>query len=68
MVLFVLFITWFPLIEAAVLSIEAESVGVNKAKVLLLKTKLEKEIKPKNTRRSFNSLLNPPPPREVYLS
>ena len=67
MVFSVEFITWFPFTEAAVLSIEAESVGVNKAKVLLLKTKLEKEIKPKNARRNFNSLLNHPP-REVYLS
>ena len=65
MVLFVLFITWFPLTEAAVLSTEAESVGVNKANVLLLKIKLEKEIKPRNNMKIFNSLLNPPPPHEV---
>ena len=63
MVLFVLFITWFPLTEAAVLSTEAESVGVNKANVLLLKIKLEKEIKPRNNMKIFNSLLNHPPPR-----
>ena len=61
MVLFVLFITWFPLTEAAVLSTEAESVGVNKANVLLLKIKLEKEIKPRNNMKIFNSLLNHPP-------
>jgi hypothetical protein len=35
------------LIKAAVLSTEAERVGVRKANVLLLKTKLEKEIRPK---------------------
>ena len=31
MVLFVELITWFPFTEAAVLSTEAESVGINKA-------------------------------------
>ena len=45
------------------LSTEAESVGVYKAKVLLLKIKLEKEIRAKNSPRSFNSRLNHPPPR-----
>ena len=62
MVLFVEFITWFPLTEAAALSTEAERVGVNKANVLLLKIKLEKEINPKNNMKIFNSLLNHPPP------
>ena len=61
MVLFVLFITWFPLTETTTLSTEAESVGVNKANVLLLKIKLEKEIKPRNNTKIFNSLLNHPP-------
>ena len=61
MVLFVLFITWFPLTEAAVLSNEAERVGVKSANVLSLKTKLEKEIKAKNNPRNFNSQLNHPP-------
>ena len=61
MVLFVLFITWFPLTEAAALSTEAESVGVYEANVLLLKIKLEKEIKPRNNTKIFNSLLNHPP-------
>ena len=65
MVLFVLFITWFPLTEAAVLSTDAESVGVKRADVLLLKIKLEKEIDPKNNTKIFNSLLNHPPPHEV---
>ena len=65
MVLFVLFITWFPFAEAAVLSTEADKVGVNKANVLLLKIKLEKEIKLRNNMKIFNSLLNHPPPREV---
>ena len=46
------------------LSTEAESVGVYKAKVLLLKIKLEKEIRTKNIPRNFNSRLNHPP-REV---
>jgi len=54
-------ITWFPFTEAAALSIEAESVGVNKANVLLLKIKLEKEIKPRNNTKIFSSLLNHPP-------
>ena len=65
MVLFVEFITWFPFTEAAVLSIDAERVGVYKANVLLLKIKLEKEIKPRNNTKIFNSLLNHPPPHEV---
>lgn len=43
----------------------AESVGVNKAKVLLLKIKLTKEIETKNNPRIFNSQLNHPPPHEV---
>ena len=44
------------------LSTEAESVGVYKAKVLLLKIKLEKEIRTKNIPRNFSSHLNHPPP------
>jgi len=44
------------------LSTEAESVGVYKAKVLLLKIKLEKEISAKNIPRNFSSHLTPPPP------
>lgn len=56
------FITWFPFTDTTELSTEAESVGVNKANVLLLKTKLEKEIKPKNTTRNLSSRLNHPPP------
>ena len=46
MVLFVLFITWFPLTEATVLSTEAESVGVYRAKTeaeLKLKIKIDKQ-------------------------
>ena len=39
--------------EAAVLSTEAERVGVNKAKVLLLKTKFEQEIKPKKYQKKL---------------
>ena len=59
------FITWFPFTDTAELSTEAESVGVYKANVLLLKTRLQKEINAKNTTRNFNSRLNHPPPREV---
>ena len=58
-------ITWFPFTDTAELSTEAESVGVYKAKVFLLKNKLKKEIKAKNATRNFISRLNPPPPREV---
>ena len=36
MVLLVEFITWFPLIKAAVLSIEAERVGVKRAEASLV--------------------------------
>ena len=46
MVLCALFITWFPLTEAAVLSTEAESVGVYRAKTeteLKLKIKIDKQ-------------------------
>jgi hypothetical protein len=45
-VLFVLFITWFPLTEAAVLSTEADKVGVYRAKTaaeLKLKMKIDKQ-------------------------
>ena len=62
MVFSVEFITWFPFTEATVLSIEAESVGVKRANVLLLKIKLEKETKARNNPRNFNSLLSHPPP------
>ena len=46
MVLSVEFITWFPLTETAVLSTEAESVGVYKAKTaaaLRLKIKIDRQ-------------------------
>jgi len=66
-VLLVEFITWFPFTEAAVLSIEAESVGEKRANVLLLKIKLEKEIKPRNNTKIFNSLLNHPPHEVLYV-
>ena len=49
------------------LSTEAESVGVYKAKLFSLKIKLEKEIKPKNTRRNFNPLLNHPPRESLWI-
>ena len=44
---------------------EAESVGAKRAKVLLLKMRFKKEIKPKNTTRNLNSRLNHPPPVRV---
>ena len=56
------FITWFPFTDIAELSTEAESVGPYKAKVFLLKTKLQKETNAKNKPRNFNSQLNHPPP------
>ena len=56
-------ITWFPFTDTAELSTEAESIGVYKAKVFLLKNKLKKEIKAKNATRNFISRLNHPPPR-----
>ena len=56
------FITWFPFTDTTELSTEAESVGVYKANVLLLKTRLQKEIRAKNNPRNFNSHLNHPPP------
>jgi len=40
----------------------AERVGVKRAEVLLLRIIFEKEIKPKNSPRNFNSLLSHPPP------
>ena len=67
MVLSVELITWFPFTEAAVLSTEAERVGVKRANVLLLKIKLEKEIKPRNNMKIFNSLLNHPPHEVLYV-
>ena len=57
--------TSLPFTDTAGLSMAAESVGVNKAKVLLLKIKLTKEIETKNNPRIFNSQLNHPPPHEV---
>ena len=54
--------TWLPFTEIAALSTEAESVGVKRANVLLLKTKLQKEIKAKNNPKNFNPRLNHPPP------
>ena len=50
------------------LSTEAESVGVYKAKVLLLKIKLEKEIRAKNIPRNFSSHLNHPPRESLWLA
>jgi hypothetical protein len=50
-VLCALFITWFPFTEAAVLSIDAESVGVKRADALLVfrLNQITEKQKKKNT-------------------
>ena len=67
MVLSVEFITWLPFTCRFVWSTEAERVGVNKANVLLLKIKLEKETKVRNKPKIFNSRLNHPPHEGLYV-
>jgi len=57
------FITWFPFTDIAELSTEADKIGTKRAEVLLPRTRLEKDIRPKNNPRNLNSRLNHPPPR-----